>query len=110
MRIPCSKCDFLEYGPSGQELESFGGGTLVHTSSAMAFDEALDELLVYGSDDPNYARNGEEGPNGEHLHEDVEYGHDGVWAFPAPSPGPLVESGSEKAIRNRVVPGRLKRS
>ncbi len=78
--VSCDRCDFLEYSPSGEQLESFGGGTLVRTMSAMVFDDALNELLTYGTD----AETG-------------EYGHYGVWAFPLPAPGPLVELGSEKA-------------
>ncbi len=78
--VPCDRCDFLEYSPSGEQLESFGGGTLVSTNSAMVFDDALNELLTYGTDAKT-----------------LEYGHYGVWAFPLPAPGPLVESGSEKA-------------
>ncbi|HWX44391.1 MAG TPA: hypothetical protein VNY52_03605 [Solirubrobacteraceae bacterium] len=73
-------CDFREYSPSGQELESFGGHTLTYLTSSMAFDEAAGELLVYGSDT-----------------ETSGYGHFGVWGFPAPPPGPLVEPGSERA-------------
>ncbi len=77
--VPCDRCDFLEYSPSGEQLESFGGKTLVRTMSAMVFDDALNELLTYGTDA-----------------ETREYGHYGVWAFPLPTAGPLVESGSEK--------------
>jgi hypothetical protein len=77
---PC-KCDFLEYAPSGQQLENFGGSTLMSIASGMVLDEALGELLVYGTD----AQIG-----------NTEYGHYGVWAFPLPSPGPLIEPGSAK--------------
>ncbi len=84
---PC-KCDFLEYGPSGEELESFGTGTLVVMTAALAFDESNDELYVYGS---NLEGKAEEFGTAE------EYGHYGVWAFPVPAPGPSIESGSEKA-------------
>ncbi len=82
---------FLEFAPSGEELDNFGGGTLQSFSAnaneqnqAMVFDEASEELLVYGSN--NYAQAN-----------DHEYGHYGVWGFPVPPAGPLVESGSEKA-------------
>jgi hypothetical protein len=80
----CSRCGFVEYGPSGQQLESFGAHTLVYMTSAMAFDEALGGLLVYGSDTEEHSA-------------EVEYGHNGVWAFTVPPPGPLVEPGSEQA-------------
>jgi hypothetical protein len=80
--IPCEKCDFLEYDPSGLQLASFGRGTLAYTKAGMVIDDKLKELLVYGSD---------QGPK------NLEYGHLGVWAFPLPSPGPLVEPGSEQA-------------
>ncbi len=63
---PCV-CDFKEYSPTGEELARFGGDVVSHLSS-MVLDEALGELLVYS-----------EG---------------GVWGFPLPSPGPLVEPGS----------------
>ncbi len=76
---PCT-CDFKEYGPSGEELASLGGHTLIGLYAGIVFDEALKELLVYGTDA-----------------ETSEYGHQGVWGFPVPPPGPLVESGSEKA-------------
>jgi hypothetical protein len=86
---PCT-CDFLEYGPSGQELADFGGGTLVYMTSGMAFDDALGELLVYGTDAIESAALKEK--------PDSEYGHYGVWAFTAPLAGPLVEPpSSEKA-------------
>jgi Tol biopolymer transport system component len=71
---------FLKFGPSGEELADFGGSTLVSTTPAMVFDEALGELLVYGTDELT-----------------GEYGHYGVWGFPVPAAGPLVEPGSEKA-------------
>jgi hypothetical protein len=74
------KCDFVEYSPSGQQLASFGGHTLISLTSSMAFDEALGELLVYGTDK-----------------ETLEYGHDGVWAFPVPPAGPLIEPRTETA-------------
>lgn len=70
---PCA-CDLLEYSPSGQELESFGEHALIGMTSAMSYDTALGELLVYGSDEST-----------------SEYGHEGVWGFPVPPPGPLVE-------------------
>ncbi len=72
---------FKEYGPSGEELASLGGHTLIGLYAGMVFDEALKELLTYGTDA-----------------ETSEYGHFGVWAFPVPPPGPLVESGSEKGM------------
>ncbi len=72
---------FKEYGPSGEELASFGGHTLIRLASGMVFDEALKELLAYGTDE-----------------ETSEYGHFGVWGFAVPPPGPLVESGSEKVV------------
>ena len=75
----CS-CDFIEYSPSGQQLERFGGHTLIYLTSSMALDEAKGELLVYGSNQNT-----------------TEYGHFGVWAFPTPAPGPLVETGTELA-------------
>ncbi len=71
---------FKEYGPSGQQLEAFGGGSLLWMQAGMAFDEALGELLVFGTDEDT-----------------SEYGHSGVWGFAVPPPGPLVETGSEKA-------------
>lgn len=78
---PCT-CDFKEYSPSGQHLETFGGKTLMIMKAGMAFDEALKEVLVYGTD----AELG-----------NTEYGHYGVWAFTVPPLGPLIEAGSEKA-------------
>ncbi len=83
----CGECGFLEYGPSGVELEDFGGGTLVASQPAMAFDETHSELLVYGTNDKNFGTG----------YENHEYGHYGVWAFGPPSPGPLVGLGSEKS-------------
>ncbi len=83
--VPCNKCAFLEYSPSGVELENFGGGVLATSSSAMVFDETLGEMLEYGDND--YEESG---------YGLVESGF-GVFAFPVPSPGPLVESGSEKS-------------
>jgi hypothetical protein len=71
---------FLEYGPSGKGLASFGLGTLASASGGVVFDEALGELLVYGSDG-----------SGE-----LDFGL-GVWGFTLPGPGPLVEPGSESA-------------
>ncbi len=76
---PCA-CDFKEFSPSGQQLEIFGGHTLISVTGALAYDEALKELLTYGTDQ-----------------ETTEDGHDGVWAFTVPSPGPLAEPGSEQA-------------
>ncbi|HXC23991.1 MAG TPA: hypothetical protein VNU28_05350, partial [Solirubrobacteraceae bacterium] len=73
---------FKEYGPSGQQLEAFGAKTLTFMKAGMAFDEALKEVLVYGTD--------------AEL-QNPEYGHSGVWAFPLPAPGPSVEPGSERA-------------
>ncbi len=76
---PCV-CDFKEYGPAGEPLASFGGHILVYMASGMVFDEALKELLTYGTDDDS----------------SEEYGHYGVWGFVVPPPGPVVEAGSEK--------------
>lgn len=78
---PCT-CDFKEYSASGQELEVFGGHTLDFMNAGLAVDGALDELLVFGTD----AELG-----------NSEYGHRGIWSFPMPPPGPLVEPGSERA-------------
>lgn len=78
---PCT-CDFKEYSPSGQQLETFGGSTLMHMKSGMVLDEALKELLIYGTDAEYNVS---------------EYGHLGIWAFTMPAPGPLVEPGSERA-------------
>ena len=77
---PCT-CDFLKFSPTGQELDSFGGKSLVFMTSAVAFDNATEELYVYGDNDPNT--------------EDIEYGHYGVWAFAVPAPGPVIGLGSE---------------
>ncbi len=76
--VPCSRCDFVEYGSSGVELESFGDGTFEYMTTAMAYDEALGDVLSYG-----YGLGGEASA--------------GVWEFPVPPSGPLVEAGSEKA-------------
>jgi hypothetical protein len=76
------KCRFLEYGPTGQQLESFGSKTLVSLTSAMAFDDAKGELYVYGDDRTDAE----------------EYGSAGVWAFTLPPPGPLTEPGSEVVV------------
>jgi hypothetical protein len=77
---PCT-CGFLEYSPSGQELESFGRHALVSLTSGMVFDDALNELLVDGTDDES----------------STEIGHYGIWGFTLPPVGPLVEPGSEVA-------------
>jgi hypothetical protein len=66
----------LKYSSAGVELASFGQGT-VRRTRGMAFGETAGDLYVTGN-------SGEEG--GE-----------GVWALAQPSPGPLVESGSEQA-------------
>ncbi len=77
---PCT-CDFLKFSPTGQELDSFGGKPLVFMTAAVAFDNATEELYVYGDNDTKT--------------EDIEYGHYGVWAFAVPAPGPVIGSGSE---------------
>lgn len=74
-------CDFLEYSPSGAQLERFGTNTLMDMQSALAVDQASKELYVYGTDE----------------RENDEYGHWGVWSIPLPSPGPLITAGSEVA-------------
>ncbi len=72
----------LEFSPFGEELESFGSGTLVSVTAATALDDSLEELLVYGTD----------------IQKSSEYGHEGIWGFSLPAPGPLVEPlGAEKA-------------
>lgn len=63
----------LEYGPLGEQLESFGSHLLTVTSAAMALDEPLGEVLVFGSDGP-----------------ERDFG---VWGFALPAPGPVVEAG-----------------
>jgi WD40-like Beta Propeller Repeat len=70
---------FLEYSPTGQELATFGSNTLTRAEGALAFDEALKSLIVFGSNE-----------------QESEAGR-GVWEFTVPSPGPLVELGSEHA-------------
>jgi hypothetical protein len=70
---------FLEFDPSGAELESFGSKVLMYTLSGMVFDEASGGLLVYGSDG-----SGEKG--------------EGVWGIPVPPVGPLLEPGSAVVI------------
>ncbi len=77
---------FLKFSPAGQEIASFGGGTLVTSTSSMAYDDAREELYVDGNDQFNH---------GEPQNQ--EYGHEGVWVFPVPAPGPVIESGGEKA-------------
>jgi hypothetical protein len=78
---------FLKFSPSGKELASFGMGTFVYSTSGMAYDDALEELYVFGDD--QFVGSG--GASTQ------EYGNQGVWTFPVPSLGPLVESGSEKS-------------
>jgi hypothetical protein len=85
----CAKCDFLEFGPSGEEVTRFGEGALVSTSSAFALDEKTNRVLVYGTDDEGYTSS---------FNRHLEYGRYGVWTFSVPAPGPLVRSGSEKAV------------
>jgi WD40-like Beta Propeller Repeat len=70
---------FLKYDPSGKELESFGSRTLTlafGAFSGMVYDEASEELYVYGTDGVT-----------------EEPGLWGVFGLTVPPPGPLVEPG-----------------
>lgn len=77
---PCL-CRFAEFGPSGKQLSSFGSRTLSYLTSSMAFSDAQAKLYVYG----------------QSIASPEEPAQLGVWAFPKPAPGPLLEPGSEMA-------------
>jgi hypothetical protein len=63
---------FLEYGPTGEEIDSFGS-KIVEETKGIAFSETADELYV------------------------TDYFKGAVDILSAPSSGPLVEPGSESA-------------